>query len=814
MTATPKPDKIPGADRPVPPTRADAEHSHPTAVPQPAAGGAIVLAPGQRLLPEYELVAFLGRGGFGEVWKARGPGGFQVALKIVRLGQPAGDTELRALELMKDVRHAHLLAVFGAWQRDGLLLMAMELADGTLLGRLRQAEGEGHTGIPRDELLEYLREAAKGLDFLNECRVPVGGGGGTAGIQHKDVKPQNLLLVGGAVKVADFGLARVLEHTVTAASGGLTPSYAAPEFFNGRATRWSDQYSLAVAYCELRGGRLPYEGSALEIMAGHVTRPPDLTMLPNGERATVARALAKKPEERWPSCRAFAEALAEAGRLPPAPPRPAPVPARPEREVTPARQGDEAGRQPPPQEGPEGAGPDARSPSLSGEALLARRYQELLKGTRGRPAAGDKEALVALCREHGIPAERANAILRRVHAGWRAEHRGPRGAGEARTAAPSPPTPPAGPAPSPVREAAPRVGEKLPGARPSVGEARRAPRWRSASPVRRAAWGALGVISLAIAGILLSRQVARQTAPRSTARGGGAGTLQEVSSLPKRADELEREAGPQKGAPFTNTVGMEFVWIEPGSFMMGSPADEPERSNDETPHRVTLTEGFHMSAYLVTQEQWERVLGKDVNRSRFLGKDEEQKRRLPVDNVSWFDCVAFCNKLNEQEGRKPRFHLTSRGDGEVRRAATGYRLPTEAEWEFACRAGTATAFWWGSTITTDQANYDGNYTYGQDGKKGEYRQRTTPVGLFPANPRGLHDMGGNLHQWCEDWYAPYPAGDATDPLNIAKGPDSPRVLRGCSWYDRPWHCRAARRLEFAPSSRNAYCGCRVVLPQD
>jgi serine/threonine-protein kinase len=263
---------------------------------------------------DYELIAQLGRGGFGEVWKAKGPGGFEAALKIIPLGDDAGQIELRAVELMKGIRHAHLLPLFGAWKLDDQLVIAMELADRTLQDRLEEALAEGLPGIPRDELLEYMREAAKGLDYLNQYRADPTQDA-AIGVQHRDVKPQNLLLVGGSVKVADFGLARVLEKTAMSASGSLTPAYTAPEFLHGQATRWSDQYCLAVTYCYLRGGRLPFTGNAARMMTGHLMEAPDLSMLPEAEQPIVARALAKNPTERWPSCRAFAQALAvTAGR--------------------------------------------------------------------------------------------------------------------------------------------------------------------------------------------------------------------------------------------------------------------------------------------------------------------------------------------------------------------------------------------------------------------------------------------------------------------------------------------------------------------
>jgi tetratricopeptide (TPR) repeat protein len=310
MSGDPRPQ--PPERTPNPTAQAPPETLLPLATPAPTGNPETPLAftPGSRPLPEYELIALLGRGGFGEVWKAVGPGGFEVALKFIRLGAQAGSIELRSLELMKGIRHAHLLPMFGAWQRDDLLIIAMELADRTLWHRWREAADQGLPGIPPVELLGYLHEAAKGLDFLNERQHP-SGTDKVVGIQHKDIKPENLMLVGGTVKVADFGLAKLLEHTSTQISGGLTPAYAAPEFFRGQATRWSDQYCLAITYCKLRGGKLPFEGGAMQVMAGHLMQEPDLGMLPAEERPAVARALAKEPEQRWPTCREFAEAVTQ-----------------------------------------------------------------------------------------------------------------------------------------------------------------------------------------------------------------------------------------------------------------------------------------------------------------------------------------------------------------------------------------------------------------------------------------------------------------------------------------------------------------------
>ncbi len=282
-------------------------------------------APGAEPVPGIRLVRRIGVGGSGEVWKAEGAGGFPVAVKIILLSGARSAAHLRGLDIARTVRHPNLLANFGAWADDERLILAMELADGSLWDRFLEARDRGLRGIPRDELIDALAEAARGVDYLNDPRHERDGRGGL-GVQHRDLKPQNILLVGGGVKVADFGAARWMEDEVTSHTGlQWTPAYAAPEFFLGATSRNSDQYSLAVTYCHLRTGRLPFTGDPGYVMAGHLMREPDLTMLDEPERAAVARALSKRPEARWPSCRAFVEALRTAA-VPVSVPVPAPAP--------------------------------------------------------------------------------------------------------------------------------------------------------------------------------------------------------------------------------------------------------------------------------------------------------------------------------------------------------------------------------------------------------------------------------------------------------------------------------------------------------
>jgi tetratricopeptide (TPR) repeat protein/serine/threonine protein kinase len=282
--------------------------------PQPAMVQGIELRPGAEPIPGYRLVKKLGGGGSGEVWKAVGQSGIELALKFVHLDGPLGPQEHRAIASVKNIRHIHLLALFDIRPVGRYLVIAMELAERTLLDVFREAVGRGTDGIPTPEIFDYFQDAARGIDYLNEPRHPAGGKG-VLGVQHRDIKPQNLLLVGGCVKVGDYGLARVIEKTLATASdtGGLSPSYAAPEFFNRQTSGQSDQYSLACTYCHMRGGKPPFTGTPYEIMRGHLLGEPDLSMLPEREKAVVARALAKSPKERWPSCKDFVKALRSAG---------------------------------------------------------------------------------------------------------------------------------------------------------------------------------------------------------------------------------------------------------------------------------------------------------------------------------------------------------------------------------------------------------------------------------------------------------------------------------------------------------------------
>jgi serine/threonine protein kinase len=271
-------------------------------------------------IPGYRLIEPLGSGGFGEVWKCEAPGGLFKAIKFVYgnlnsldVDGVRAEQELHALQRIKEVRHPFVLSLDRIEIVAGELVIVMELADKSLHDAYVECQAAGLIGIPRDDLLRFLRDAAEALDHMNDKH----------NLQHLDVKPRNLFLISDRVKVADFGLVKHLERqSASGLLGGVTPLYAAPETFNGRISERSDQYSLAIVYQELLTGQRPFHGKNVRQLAQqHLQGEPELRSLPESERPVVARALMKDPAKRFPNCMAFVGALYRAknqARLEPA----------------------------------------------------------------------------------------------------------------------------------------------------------------------------------------------------------------------------------------------------------------------------------------------------------------------------------------------------------------------------------------------------------------------------------------------------------------------------------------------------------------
>ncbi|MDY6990988.1 MAG: formylglycine-generating enzyme family protein [Cyanobacteriota bacterium] len=262
----------------------------------------------------------------------------------------------------------------------------------------------------------------------------------------------------------------------------------------------------------------------------------------------------------------------------------------------------------------------------------------------------------------------------------------------------------------------------------------------------------------------------------------------DVITVNIKGEEINRHS--YKAVFFTEDLGngvmLEMVAIPGGTFMMGSTENEAARSDDESPqHEVTL-QPFYMSKYPITQNQYQAIMGE--NPSHFKGGNR------PVECVSWCNATKFCQKLSQKTWKT-------------------YRLPSESQWEYACRAGTTTPFYFGETITSELGNYNGKYIYGK-APQGKYREETTDVGSFPLNAFGLYDMHGNVWEWCaDDWHKNYQGAptDGSAWLELSDEKNSTIVLRGGSWIDFPFYCRSAFRYYYV--KRHVcitYIGFRIV----
>jgi formylglycine-generating enzyme required for sulfatase activity len=243
----------------------------------------------------------------------------------------------------------------------------------------------------------------------------------------------------------------------------------------------------------------------------------------------------------------------------------------------------------------------------------------------------------------------------------------------------------------------------------------------------------------------------------------------------------------------TNSIGMKLARIRAGTFKMGSPKDEKDRNEDEDQHEVEISRTFYMGVYTVTQKQYMGVMGSNPSWFAATGGGKDKVKGLSTDGfpvtASWHDAKKFCEKLSALDAEK--------------KVGRRYRLPTEAEWEFACRAGTKTAFHYGETLSKEQANIYCGFLGG-----------TLKVGSYKPNAWGLYDMHGNVWQWCADRYAAdhYRASSSKDPAGPKEG--TSRVVRGGCWLNEPKHCRTSSRLWLPPTHTDSAVGFRVACDVD
>jgi formylglycine-generating enzyme required for sulfatase activity len=265
----------------------------------------------------------------------------------------------------------------------------------------------------------------------------------------------------------------------------------------------------------------------------------------------------------------------------------------------------------------------------------------------------------------------------------------------------------------------------------------------------------------------------------------------EVVGVNEKGEQINKESKQSQyfSQDLDNDITLEMVAIPEGTFLMGSPQDEKDSYDDERPQHEVNVPTFFMGKYPITQTQWRAIaatakidIDLETNPSEFKGDE------LPVESVNWYQATEFCKRLSRETKRE-------------------YRLPSEAEWEYACRAGTTTPFYFGETITGELANYNTNKTYVE-----EYRNETTPVGQFPPNAFGLYDMYGNVWEWCADtWHDNYDGAPTDGSAWIENGDDNRSPLRGGAWYTFPYRCRSAHRnIDARRYSRSFLYGFRVV----
>ncbi|MBE9143136.1 formylglycine-generating enzyme family protein [Planktothrix mougeotii] len=302
----------------------------------------------------------------------------------------------------------------------------------------------------------------------------------------------------------------------------------------------------------------------------------------------------------------------------------------------------------------------------------------------------------------------------------------------------------------------------------------------------------LGLISIGVLTILSkilpksqqSNSLASKSPPLSAPQDFISSKKRIKTSTDKGESEITLQIYTEVG--LNGTLSLELVEVPKGTFIMGSPSDEVGHLSSEEPLRqVKFKKSFYMSRSPITQEQWETVMG--YNPSTFKGQN------LPVETVSWKEAQKFCNELSKQTGRE-------------------YRLPSEAEWEYACRAGRSTPFYFGDDISPTQANYDTHYSYKSKQSDGKYEGQTTPVGVenFPANQFGLEDMHGNVWEWCSDsWHDNYDR-TPTDGTPYTSGVNEQAVIRGGAWHSFPSRCRSAAREEMWKKVKSNRIGFRVV----
>jgi len=720
---------------------------------------------------EHEILEPIGKGGMGEVFRARHRHlERDEAVKVVaseRLDSPEAVARFeQEAKAAAKLMHENIVATYDAGQQEGVHYLAMEYVDGRDLSQIVDNEGP----LSVEQAIDYVIQAARGLAYAHQ-----------RGIIHRDIKPSNLLLaiddqpsaVGGEegapqsaiIKILDMGLARLTEDVLRAARGEETErltktgqlmgtlDYMSPEQAEDfqAADQRSDIYSLGCTLHKLLTGDPVYDAdTSMRRLLAHRDAPiPSLREcgrnIPTELDAVFQKMVAKNPNDRYQSMDELITALT-ASRTPAPPVIVASGPPRHRRSRSTAVS-------------------KLKKPDIGRWAEIARSWPVVQTALRHRRVTAIAVGVVA-----------AFFLMAAVVLTFRTPM------GEIEVVLDE------GVADS-VEIVLTRGGKELIICRVDQwtirlveGEYRvdvkgRENRFEIAENTVRVVRGEKAIVKVSVA-----------EKPTETPA---------LAKSPFNAEQGKRhqqEWARHLGMPveMTNSIGMKLTLIPPGEFMMGSPESEEGRSDNEYQHRVRITNAFYIGVYEVTQAEYEKVMGS--NPSKFSAVAGHDTNRFPVEMVSWEDAVEFCRKLSALPGKE--------------RGSRVYRLPTEAEWEYACRAGTSSTFCFGDSLTSTMANINGENPYGAT-VQGPNLQRTTGVGSYKPNAWGVHDMHGNVWEWCRGWYDDdyYRNSPVEDPPGPSQG--TLRVMRGGTFFGGGVRCRSACRGPTRGKGRMDY-GFRVV----
>ena len=713
------------------------------------------------LFGRYRIERVLGSGGMGVVYLAEDLRlGRRVALKIPKFDADGklnlSERFRREARTMASVLHRNLCPVFDVDEQDGTHYLTMAFIEGESLSQVIKREQSADGGSRETANRTLTNSATKIADLIRKLALALEEAH-RAGVVHRDLKPANVMFDrSGEPILMDFGLAWMVHETDSRVtqSGAIigTPAYMSPEQAEGDPSKVgaaSDIYSLGAILYELLAGRPIHTGGVTRVLFKLIhespNRPSEVcgNVDPNLE-AICWKAISKRPKDRFATAAKLAEALARF------------IEGRPWEDVL-SRSVSEGERsteqlipslvkRPPSHTLRVGESDrtEVLPPDTSAETIAYHGSGELARdGSRGK----SRIVLASLL------------LIGVFGVGWaivanRTDPSLPKNITQ-------PPTTPVSPDINPDDK---------------------------------------------------QKQTAEVGPPSANAPFG-----------PQQALALQQAWAKHLRVPeeYENSVGIKFRLLPPGEFLMGTDRDEVEERvksaneywasvfrSETAQHTVRLTHPLYLGVYEVTQQQFQQVMSRNPSAysasGRFAaavaGLDTSQH---PVDSMTWFEAIEFCNQLSQSEGLPP--YYSSEADVVTSVGGPGYRLPSEAEWEFACRAGTYGRWAWG-----DEPDRAADFGWYKDNPS--FTQRTIPIGTKAANPFGLHDLHGNISEWCQDWQAPYSADAVENPVGPRHGGE--KIFRGGSWNDVVWFGRAALRLRSPPAHAHSFLGLRVAFGGD